>query len=433
MQYPLAREESDGRLERDIEELRRQRFAEERNRREEERQEQESKRRAEEINERKKGAKKKGGAAGLFFSYDVHGRSIEVQTMHNFPSLAPKCSQTSRTVGKEAVAGEDRVTEVYRQFVASRPELKEELAHMKVSEKGEAARQALALAPGIYDSLVPTTGVTFIEQGKNPKFNAKTLGDKEGKFNKTEYYSIISEASRGMMSTQRMSGSLQNFFPDLLAKPRLSAAGISSVGTGSISSSPYLSAIEQNVPPLMMARMSVSPGQQESLTQRFDKSGSLRRRVESSLGSQTDMSQLLVAKPETSMMTTTGAWHRRHEPLSMVPKPYVPPSFRRSESANRAASVRSGGMEKTAVDRFNIEVVEGTGAFDRRSLGPILRGGKPTSRFIRASVGTEKGKYAVGTPSRRPRERPYLNSTQYRTKLPPPPLGQSLGHGVLKI
>ena len=84
-------------------------------------------------------------------------------------------------------------------------------------------------------------------------------------------------------------------------------------------------------------------------------------------------------------------------------------------------------LRKTDNDVFNADVIDGVDKVPNttpQKLGPITLGSKSSTKILRESLGPLK---------KLPRERAFLVSRSGKGKLPPPPLGKSLGHGIIKV
>ena len=369
----MDRVDNDERFEREIEELRRQRIAGERKKKEDEKQELESQKKMQEMQEKKKVARKKGGAGGLYYSYDIKGRSVEIQNFAAFPNLVPKCVPTTK-LAEPRGGSPDRVKA--RQSFKKLPpqtEPRNELMEQAVrsTEKAENTKMPVLAASGFYEAIVLASGVTFFEQGKNPKSNLQVSAEKSGMFNKTEYYSMLGETS------MKLAASLPTLFPEI-SKPKAHAAALPPAAGTASKTVPNTVLEQQPVVPKIVPPKTAIDQPALSLTQRFEES---KMRMENSLGTTSDLSQLMVLS-----QTTGNGWHKKQPSMSTVPRAYVPPSYRRSESASKIAERHNIG--KNEIDAFNMEIIEGNpGVVVKDKSEPITRGGKPSAKFLRESLG----------------------------------------------
>lgn len=177
------------------------------------RREKEGKIKLEELKERMKLAKKQG-RGGVLSSYDSNGRAVSVQIIQKFPNIAPKCGQ---------VTGEPEISkqEIFANFHLNSPRKRATRGGTQQSFKTlNSQKDTVNVVPvvihkegAVYESIKPSEGVTFAETGKDPKANKGTIGEKSGRLTKTQFYSILGEASL------KMSGSLPSFFTNLI-KPQ---------------------------------------------------------------------------------------------------------------------------------------------------------------------------------------------------------------------
>jgi len=131
---------------------------------------------------------------------------------------------------------------------------------------------------------------------------------------------------------------------------------------------------------------------------------------------------------------------RSHKPVvpSVIPKPYIPPTFRhgltsRESNKNIEKTQENPNMMKTDLDIFNSNISDNISNSDRR-IKPIEKAElrKTTGTFGRTMksmslIETTKDIVRKKLP-RQKNEKPVKNS-----KLPPPPLGASIGHGIFQI
>ena len=114
---------------------------------------------------------------------------------------------------------------------------------------------------------------------------------------------------------------------------------------------------------------------------------------------------------------------------SVLPRPYVPPSFRQTEiNTNRGEEIDTEKMQttrlqKTDVDIFNMNMaVAEVRNYGNQRTKPIERGNN------------KKSQKSLGLVKKVPRARNYVNDKiGPKVKLAPPPIGESVGHGIIQI
>lgn len=98
-----------------------------------------------------------------------------------------------------------------------------------------------------------------------------------------------------------------------------------------------------------------------------------------------------------------------------------------SDKMSRASKKSRKEEAFSPVDRFNMELLKakdwGINPQGREPQVPDRLPVRPTAKDLRET-------YGVG--NRRPRDRPFVDASKTRTRLPPPPLGQTMGHGLLQ-
>ena len=106
-----------------------------------------------------------------FFSYDANGKAIEFQKDQELPSLAAKCKQ----VATIPIINEEEKKKTDKQPKASSKSIRKVLfanvKYFKANEEKDIDDSIPRNIKGLYDSLLPSLGVTFTEKGKKPKAN----------------------------------------------------------------------------------------------------------------------------------------------------------------------------------------------------------------------------------------------------------------------
>jgi len=221
----------------------------------------------------------------------------------------------------------------------------------------------------VYETLKPAEGVIFSERGKNSKKNTVTLSEKYGRLTKTAFYSTLSEASL------RASSSL----PSLLSENRSSAERKTTT-------------------------QAFEPRNETSLFSRQTYSV-----LDSTSGMQSDMTQLLISNTSSNIMFQTIDNARSHIPIL---------KYKKLRNDNILDSNDIGDINKNIKLYYDLDNIPNT---TKNKYSPILLAGKnklektkkfPRKRFLHSQKG---------------------NLNDRLKKLPPPPIGYSIGHGVLHI
>lgn len=359
-----------------MDELRKQKKVEEIKNNEAHKSELQAKKKLQEINEKKRRMQlKNSNVVGIDFqSYDINGKIIELQGVGDIPNLVPKCKE-SLIVSQNA---EDEIQ-----------------AKKRAQPKVLAAKKRISILPpplnfnipdgpqytenlkGVYDAFIPTTGVKFTEKGRNPKESKVTISQQIGQLSKTDFNSIINDPlARTQIS--------YSFLPDIskFAKTITDPRTLKNV---------------EHTSDLGHSISAVSIGDQVT---------------QSNVNVSGDISQMLIPK-ENAMN------HFRIQSglPSLLPNSYVP-SFRKV----RKEIILSKAAQQNAIDIFNASLPEGNSTQTRLKLNPIVKGEKTAIKQLKQSLGFLK---------RLPRERANVTQKQPWMKLAPPPIGSSLGHGII--
>ena len=335
--------------------MRKLKRAEEKKKSEDRKKEIDDKKKFQELNEKAKAVGRSGGGyhGPYVSSYDLYGRAVDVLPIIKFPVLVPECGRQSK-MPKEEPAAEQPVKgkqkNAKKMSMAGTDEksvLDELYSRANSKEKTEDPKTLPLAVPmiGVYESFVPTVGVTFQEKGKEPKANTQKVSETSGKLNKTEFYSLL--AANSMKPT----ASLPSLFLPEIGKAKLD----SSESSGNVANANSNSNTRRNEATLVAESktnltMSESPG---------------------------DISQLLVADPHNYPQKETAP--------SMLPKLYVPPTFRRNHNRNMSLENPARTMK---LDAQSITNMEGGSTTSRRErLEPIALGGRGSPKFVRESLG----------------------------------------------
>ncbi len=343
--YSIKPNRDDDGLETLIEQLRKERLADERRKRDELTKESIQRKR---IQEARAGAK---GSALQQSSYDINGNVINVQRLKVFPNLVPTC-------GKVVITGS--VPDDSKAFPSARV-----LKPTKGADPPSVLTDSPATKPslsaqagecrGLYEALVPATGVTFSEAGKNPKCGGGTVGKQMGRMSKTELQTMQEESYMFMRHTRTI-------VPGGASKPQEAFAPALQVAAAARTIfSPARSFAEKSAAPTVKARPA-----------RMEITG--------------DMSQLLV---RAENFTTTCA---AMSPKSVLPVSYGSPQVRRSLQAEKQRSIN---------DLFNMsELNDQVSQAQRSAFRPAMKapahlqsigthcGGKGRKRASKAAART---------------------------------------------
>ncbi len=268
---------------------------------------------------------KKRSLRSLFCSYDLRGNPVGVRALGNLPRLV--ASVSARTL---ATPDKDPRDTRYRRFLAAQPDLVQQLRDSSGSKTTRIVDEPKQVfAKSTYNAIVPRTGVTFVERGREPKVHpGGALTERKGRLSRTEYYAMINSQS----------GELEL---------------------------PQVPPTRNNVEPLRMVQRTFEPDWWRRKTEEGDKS------------QQSDLSELLLV-PQAECAVSP----RQKQ------KPHLPPSYLgRSKSAIRKC-VLSNAPAAEPADFLHLNPDEGM-MLARQTMGPMVRGRKPTARVLRESIGME--------------------------------------------
>eukprot|EP01022_Parablepharisma_sp_SALTPOND_P033202 TRINITY_DN88295_c1_g1_i1.p2 TRINITY_DN88295_c1_g1~~TRINITY_DN88295_c1_g1_i1.p2 ORF type:complete len:229 (+),score=28.45 TRINITY_DN88295_c1_g1_i1:657-1343(+) len=172
-----------------IEELRDKKKQEERVKAEEKKQDLEKMRKYQELQEKKKAGGKNATTVADNPVYDVYGRVIEVQELNQFPLLANRCEPTFKRLNDEERQKKPKPKYLKKKLTRNEDDKNWETEFYKsgMHEHFEGNRMAHTLQK-VYDNLIPVAGVTITEAGKNPKSSGISIGQKTGRFAKSELF-----------------------------------------------------------------------------------------------------------------------------------------------------------------------------------------------------------------------------------------------------
>jgi hypothetical protein len=179
---------------------------------EDERRELQAKQQREEQKEKnKKLGKVLGKSMPTFYSNDAEGREIFVQTLSVFPSLVPRVGKTIlREDAKSRPANQPIMNRTQQLGKPKRPSQvittpNPEEAQSDGLQKNELQGGYSPPTRGLYESITPTIGVTFTENGRNPKANNVSLSRHFSKISRAEFNTLKTETLEyNMTSNSRL-------------------------------------------------------------------------------------------------------------------------------------------------------------------------------------------------------------------------------------
>ncbi len=366
--YPITKKDMDDVMEHLIDTMRQQRVTEERKTLDEKRREVDGRKKLEAMREKRQAELKKGRA--YVSSYDIRGSAVEVQAFSKFPIISPTCATSSRLLIPETPP--HAANPIPRLSQQTKPSPAQDLGEQLRARVAKPSREAAELiqAAGAYEAITPAAGVTFSEAGKNPKASGVSVADKSGRPSKTSFYSSMADP------LLRASMSMPTFFPNI-------KKGQKTLG------------IAMPVPSSLGTHFHQETVEERSLGNRSDTE---RRRVEQSLpdvgrsrASAEGSGMLSSGEDISSLLVDENYPHYRKGALSSIrPRPYVPPSFQRYKHLRlRSEDKPQEGKTVGPDPLFNVaEMLDGAATTRSEKPGPIILGGKPTSRLIRQSLGT---------------------------------------------
>ncbi len=273
-------------------------------------------------------------------SYDMHGKSVDVKSFASLPNLVPECVKADL-----AARDQDATAKMVRRKSTKKTAMPRNEGFdlqgllnggmQSLPQKEEEGEESLhdsrtTVVAGVYEALVPNTGVTFLEEGKDPKKNAATVAEKRGLMNKADFYSSLATGGGSVL---------------LPIIPNIKKEDTSSTQ-----------------PPARKALSTLDPTMSAKLSTRRNSSGP-------------EVSQLLVA-------FHTQAPQQDYVSPSSLPKLYVPPSFRRGIQRNSSLP----GLTRITDDK-NVDV-GAEAETGRGRLDPIVLGERASARLMRESLGT---------------------------------------------
>ena len=306
-------------------------------------------------------------------SYDISGKAVNIKRLNAFPDLIKKCKNRVAIIHGSSEKAEEIEREEFVPSSAPITATSNPAVRIESRKPIEKPKDACAL----YEAIVPAVGVTFLEAGKHPKANIASISQKTGKMSKNEFNTLMT--SDYIMSS-------------MITVPKTATSIIQETAT-----------IQENRrTPVPSATKIVFASQSKQLPAK----ALLNSPVKISITG--DMSQLLVSKNDQ-------VYSVQQSTTSVMPQSYVPPMYRSQKSLDLAAG-RIVGSQKAEAEMEEMLNSSGTSSL-------ISSGGKIVQKPI------EKEHKRRG-PKKPFRER---NSNQSKARLPPPPIGESTGHGIIQL
>ena len=132
-----------------------------------------------------------------FFTYDQHGRYIDVKSIDPCPLLV-KGSSRINTINNEESDLKNEVEEIKK--TGGKPNKGNLLRRISLIDQLKSKLKSQNPLPikfhdGSYNLILPALGVTFSESGKMPKKILESADHSSGKISKTEFHAMISDQS----------------------------------------------------------------------------------------------------------------------------------------------------------------------------------------------------------------------------------------------
>ena len=221
MTYHIKEPLADPELEKAIEELRKKMKIEETRKQEEERNRAVAKKKQQEVKDRRKVTTEDQQQ-----SYDIKGKPVEIQTLPALPAIAAKCGQVFRNEKSQDMektakpkGRSMRRLDAIKKDISVNEENDYWTKEISKTVMNKQRDQNVNYFPmrGMYEALVPATGVTFAEKGKNTKSGNLTMREKLGKISKTDYLTQMADSS--MKNTSSFYLSSNPFTPSNQVQP----------------------------------------------------------------------------------------------------------------------------------------------------------------------------------------------------------------------
>lgn len=331
------------------------------------------------------------------FAYSPNGRAIEIMKFENLPAINPKCASNYEVNTAPPKENMTVIPKKKKKPIETKESAENEirvdtgntnLKKYKIHRKGDSPKA------NPFETITPAVGVSIIESGKAPKINMDTISQISGKPNKSAFYKIIANSS--------ITNELPALFPNStnisMRNPKLLDYSSSQILNDNSKSNINIENITQRSVPNQIADISTPQPPSEIsgvLTERTTEIPMIRQYIDESMRS---------AKPQI----------------------YIPPSFRKIkrgyESQGNSPKAIENIEKKNFADIFSIINVNENYNLTRKRLAPIAKGRKNSPKTMQKSLGILP---------KFPRDRNSIFARHSSvSKLAPPPLGKSFGHGI---
>ncbi len=370
MPYPIGFKKPEDEFEKMIEEMRNRQREEELQKIQDQRMEAEKLRLLEEQENRKKANKNSGAALP---SYDMFGQVVEVAPVRSFPNLTTRCSSNQKSL-ETVEAKTSRKPFVH--IIHKGPRTSNEPWEMEVAKSArleqDGTRPGLMLQR-VYETIVPAMGVTFSEGGKNPKANRGPEAPLSHRLTKAEYATQLVEG------TQRASTAVHTLLPTI-GRGSQGSKGMLVLPTGCVEM------VKPTSVPILGFNTKDMPGTMTMREQPRVQSVRKRERPPA-VAIDGDLAQLIA--PMTGVLV-------KPKTPSVVPKPYVPPTYRRV-NVSEQHPLAIPAYAQTQVDVFNRNI-EDLRSYDYgMKTKPIARGLKNKNNYNNKSKSKNQAKGARTT------------------------------------
>ena len=318
------------------------------------------------------------------FFCDLKGHCIDPVPIDNLPTINPRCAVSPNKNTKK----ESMLTSLNQTVTAK------EVSPSKSSAERKSMHGENRAADSPYDKLMPSVGVTFVEDGKTAKSGGLILSQKDSK------YSLYLPT---VFSTK-------SFLPPLLNYPPASTASGFDVNSSGCKDETISSAL----PKFTESNPNYSMMQSENSHKTYNANDSIKA-VVATANNNTVAVDYDDLNPDRSYQQLSRSKSKLY---SMCP------NMRSTKNLTRNSCI---GKSQDALSKMSL-MIDMSSPLNAR-LAPI----SPKRKNKGIIVQQERLRYCVKYQKKFPRERFYNSVLKSRkVKLPPPPLGESLGHGIFK-
>lgn len=126
------------------------------------------------------------------YTYDLQGQYVDVVTLNSLPVIAPKCSKQPETMPAEEAALDTSIkADKMRRLSTKVSFMNEVLTDLR--EKVPRSSGVVSPYAGCYRSFIPALGVTFSEEGREPKKVDGSISQRTGRITKTQFQSMLAD------------------------------------------------------------------------------------------------------------------------------------------------------------------------------------------------------------------------------------------------